>query len=225
MASLLLVEDDASLRDSLTLVLAHEGHDVTACADAEAALALALPMTADLVVLDVGLPGMDGLRLCRRLRDQGRTAPILMLTARHAVDDRVRGLDAGADDYLVKPFALDELLARVRALLRRRPASTSTHVGLDDLRVDLAQRRAWRGEHELELTKLEFNLLAALATTAPRVATRTALHTQVWGTDGDYMSNSLEVHVSQLRRKTEAHGGPRLLHTVRGVGYQLRPAG
>ena len=178
----------------------------------------------DLSILDLGLPGLDGLELCERLRRHGYHGPILMLTARHEVTDRVRGLDAGADDYLVKPFALDELLARVRAMLRRRVRSgvASTNLLLGDVELDVDTREVRRGGDLLDLTKLEFDLLRVLMEASPIVMTRASLHEQVWGFEEDHMSNSLEVFVSQLRKKMEADGGQRLIHTVRGVGYVAR---
>ena len=224
-----IVEDDRSLREMLVAVLAGHGYDATAHPDAEALIAVGLDERDALLVLDVGLPGMDGLDLCARLRRDRVVVPILMLTARHDTPDRVAGLDAGADDYLVKPFALDELLARVRALVRRgtdlgssssQPASAERRVG--DLVIDHDLRAAWRGETELALTQREFDLLWFLVGRSPSVVTRELLHEHVWGTDAEFMSNSLEVFVSQLRRKTEVGGAGRLIHTVRGVGYTVR---
>ena len=179
----------------------------------------------DAAIIDIGLPGIDGLEVCRRLRANGRTAPVMMLTARHEVQDRVLGLDAGADDYLVKPFALDELLARVRALHRRHGTAASavdTQLELDDLTIDPGTRVATRGEDPLDLTRIEFDLLHLLVAKSPAVLTRDAIHERIWGYEQEHMSNSLEVFVSQLRRKTERDGRPRLVHTVRGVGYTAR---
>ena len=171
------------------------------------------------------MPGTDGLAVCRILRDRGNHTPVLMLTARHEVSDRVAGLDAGADDYLVKPFALDELLARVRALLRR----ASVTGGEDELRVgdmtlDPNRRQAWRGDRELELTKTEFDLLELLMFNAGIVVTRDTIYERIWGFDFETSSKSLDVYIGYLRRKTEADGEPRLIHTVRGVGYTARVA-
>ena len=219
-----IVEDDRSLRETLAAVLGHEGLDVAAFSAAEELLRA--PCVGDLVILDVGLPGMDGLACCEELRRRRFSGPILMLTARHEIPDRVRGLDAGADDYLVKPFALDELLARVRSMVRRAAASGSS-VGtwtLGDLVVDGDRREASRAGRALVLTKLEFDLVRLLVENSPRVLTREVLHDRVWGYDGEHMSNSLEVAVSQVRRKLEADGMPRIIHTVRGVGYVARPA-
>ncbi|MEO1058641.1 MAG: response regulator transcription factor [Actinomycetota bacterium] len=221
---IVVVEDDQSVREMLAAVLTSAGHVVDAHGDGEHAVAADASLVADLVILDVGLPGMDGLEVCRRLRRHGRTSPVLMLTARHEIRDRVDGLDAGADDYLVKPFALDELLARVRALLRRgAPLDNAPGpLQLDDLVIDPVTREAARAGHALDLTRLEFDLLRLLVARSPAVLTRECLHEEIWGYDEDLMSNSLEVFVSQLRRKTEVHGGARLVHTVRGVGYTAR---
>ena len=222
-ARLSIVEDDRSLRETLAAVLSHEGLEVSAYATAEDLLRA--PGVGDLVILDVGLPGIDGLGCCSELRRRRFDGPILMLTARHEVPDRVRGLDAGADDYLVKPFALEELLARVRSMTRRRaPATASGTVALDDVIVDVDRREATRAGRPLRLTKLVFDLVRLLVENSPRVLTRDVLHDRVWGYDGEHMSNSLEVAVSQLRRKLEAAGEPRLIHTVRGVGYVARSA-
>ena len=226
--SIVVIEDDQSLREMLSSILSANGYDVVAFADGETAVADDCTIEAGLAIIDVGLPGMDGLDVCRRVRLHGRIAPVMMLTARHDVHDRVLGLDAGADDYLVKPFALDEFLARVRALLRRRGAvaddahDATTDCRIDDLVVDPHTRIATRGDDVLELTRLEFDLLHLFVSNAPGVLTREAIHERIWGYDQDHMSNSLEVFVSQLRRKTEAGGRPRLIHTVRGVGYDAR---
>lgn len=180
---------------------------------------------AELIVLDVMMPNMDGLTMCRRLRAAGDRTPILMLTARVEVSDRVSGLDAGADDYLPKPFDLDELLARVRALLRRvTPDDTASDLETEDLRIDDAARRAWRGERELELTKTEFELLTLLVRNAGIVLTHTQIYDAIWDYDFGPESKALAVYIGYLRRKTEEAGEPRLIQTVRGVGYTLRPA-
>ncbi|MEM9514275.1 MAG: response regulator transcription factor [Actinomycetota bacterium] len=226
-AHIVVVEDDQSVREMLAAVLTSAGHRVDAYGEGEQAVMHDASLVADLAILDVGLPGMDGLEVCRRLRRHGRIAPVLMLTARHEVGDRVDGLDAGADDYLVKPFALDELLARVRALLRRGAPPDGAGPGaleLDDLLIDPVTREAVRSGHRLELTRLEFDLLRLLVDRSPAVLTREFLHQEIWGYDEHLMSNSLEVFVSQLRRKTERHGGERIVHTVRGVGYTARVA-
>ena len=225
MNSVVVIEDDQSLREMLSSILTSNGYEVVPYADGESAVREQQTISAGLAIIDVGLPGMDGLDVCRRLRADGRSAPVLMLTARHEIHDRVLGLDAGADDYLVKPFALDELLARVRALLRRQHGATpddSVRHTLDDLRVDPSTRLATRGEQPLDLTRLEFDLLHLLVANSPSVLSREALHESIWGYDQEHMSNSLEVFVSQLRRKTEWGGRSRLIHTVRGVGYTAR---
>ena len=224
-ARILVVEDDPNVADSLAMVLEYEGYAVVAVATGEAGLDELAAAPADLVILDVNLPGIDGMSACKRMRTDGFAGPVLMLTARHEVRDRVEGLDSGADDYLAKPFALAELLARVRALLRREGTDTGTDgttAAVGDLVVDAAARRAWRAGHSVELTKREFDLLELLVANAGTVLTRDDLHRTVWGYDEDLGSNSLEVFVSALRRKTEADGLPRLIHTVRGVGYVAR---
>lgn len=225
----IVVEDDRSLREVLTSVLTHEGHDARSVGDAESLLAEVPPAEPALVILDVNLPGMDGVECCRTLRDRGHAGSILMLTARHEVRDRVSGLDAGADDYLVKPFALDELLARVRSMLRRHGdhGAPAAAVGdevleLADLSIEMGTRRVRRAGTDVELTKLEFDLLALLVTNSPNVLTREVLHDRVWGHDGSFMSNSLEVAVSHLRRKLAGDDLEPLIHTVRGVGYVAR---
>ncbi|GAC1587657.1 MAG: two-component system response regulator MprA [Acidimicrobiales bacterium] len=193
-------------------------------ADGQGALDELLHDPADAILLDVSMPGIDGLEVCRRLRAAGDHTPILMLTARHATADRVAGLDAGADDYLVKPFALEELLARLRALLRRAGPGTSESdvLRLADLTLDPASRIVRRGLRLLELTRTEFNLLELLLRNHGQVLTREVIFDRVWGYDFGANSNSLEVYVGYLRRKTEAEGEARLIHTVRGVGYVLR---
>jgi len=225
-SSIVVVEDDQSVREMLCAVLVAEGHQVTSFPDGEQATAGSELEGAGLVILDVGLPEMSGFDVCRRLRRTDPTVPVLMLTARHAVTDKVEGLDAGADDYLVKPFALDELLARVRALVRRSRGQVKPGVDrvvvLDDLEVDLDVRQARRGDRRLDLTRIEFDLLWLLVSNSPIVLRRELIHDHIWGYDQDHMSNSLEVFVSQLRRKTEVGGGRRLIHTVRGVGYVAR---
>ena len=179
-----------------------------------------------MIVLDVLMPHVDGLTACRKLRERGDRTPVLMLTARHEVSDRVAGLDAGADDYLVKPFALDELLARLRALLRRTSMSGDTDevLRVGDLSLDPARRQVRRGDRELELTKTEFDLLELLLFNAGIVLTREQIYERIWGFDFETSSKSLDVYISYLRRKTEEAGETRLIHTVRGVGYTARPA-
>jgi two-component system, OmpR family, response regulator MprA len=222
-ARVVVAEDDRGVRDSLARALRFEGYDVATVADGAAALAAVEERQPDVVVLDVMMPHVDGLTACRRLRDRYRHLPILLLTARHEVSDRVSGLDAGADDYLVKPFALDELLARLRALLRRGSLSGTEEVlRVDDLRLDPRARLAWRGDLVLELTKTEFDLLELLMVNAGIVLPRDTIYDRIWGYDFETNSRSLDVYVGYLRRKTEAEGAGRLLHTVRGVGYVLR---
>lgn len=221
-----IVEDDLSVREMLAAVLTHEGYAVTSHDSGEAALADPGTAAADVIVLDIGLPDTDGLVVCERLRSNGYAGPILMLTARHTIGDRVAGLDAGADDYLVKPFALDELLARVRAMARRTTVTAVSPDGhrleLGDLVVDLGTRTVTRGDAAVDLTKFEFELLHLLVANAPMVLSRDVLYDRVWGYDQENASNSLEVFISQLRKKLEAGGGDRLIHTVRGVGYTAR---
>ena len=192
--------------------------------DGRAALDDLLTTPADAILLDVTMPGVDGLEVCRRLRAAGDQTPILMLTARHATADRVAGLDAGADDYLVKPFALEELLARIRALLRRvgPEAGSDEILRVADLSLQPSTRIVRRGERTMELTRTEFSLLELLLRNAGQVLTREVIFDRVWGYDFGANSNSLEVYIGYLRRKTEADGEPRLIHTVRGVGYVLR---
>lgn len=220
---LLVAEDDRAVRESLVRALELEGYQVTAVNDGTGALDALESQPHDLLLLDVMMPNLDGLTLCRRLRARGDRTPILMLTARVEISDRVSGLDAGADDYLPKPFAIDELLARIRALLRRTTPSTAGGViEVGDLRIDESARRAWRGGRELELTKTEFDLLAVLAQNAGIVLSHSQIYDLVWGYDFGPESKSLAVYVGYLRRKTEEDGEPRLIHTVRGVGYTLR---
>ncbi len=226
--SIVIVEDDRSVRDMLESVLTHSEYDVTSFADGAKVVDDPATRLADLVVLDVGLPDISGFDVCRRLRQAGYRRGILMLTARHEVQDRVEGLDAGADDYLVKPFALDELLARVRANVRRFAnasppvADDQPTLTLADLTIDRATFTAQRSGTNLELTKIEFTLLELLVANSPRVLTREVLYERIWGLDAASNSNSLEVFVSQVRKKTEAAGGSRVVQTVRGVGYVAR---
>ena len=220
---ILVVDDDPALRTALDRALKLEGYNVSFAHDGRQALQMMTGTSQDAVILDLGLPLMDGLEVCRRVRERGDRTPVLMLTARDAVTDRVEGLDAGADDYLVKPFALDELLARVRALLRRTNAAPSEGViKFGDLVLDLQTMEVRRGQRELQLTRTEFRLLELFMRNPRVVLTRSRIFEEVWGYDFGASSNALEVYVSYLRRKLEAEGEPRLIHTVRGVGYTLR---
>jgi two-component system, OmpR family, response regulator MprA len=215
----LVVEDDARLAATLERMLAAEGHDVEVAGDGHAALKSARSHAPDLAVLDVMLPGVDGITVCRRLRETAQF-PILMLTALSGTDERVRGLDSGADDYLVKPFAYEELLARVRALLRRtRPVD---RLRFGDLVLEPAARSAWRGSRSLALTATEFELLAHFLRHARQVLTRDQLLAAVWGETEPETDNVVAVYVGYLRQKLEERGEPRLLQTVRGAGYALR---
>ncbi len=225
--SVVVVEDDQSVREMLAAVISHEGYTVAAFADAETALAAGSLAEAAVVILDVGLPGQSGTELCAQLRIDGHTGAVLMLTARHEVADRVSGLDAGADDYLVKPFALEELLARVRALARRSglraaPLPAEEPLRLGELSIDPPTRTVRHGRHEVELTNTEFELLHLLVSSSPVVLTRDVIHEHIWGYEEEFGSNTLAVFVSQLRRKLEVDGLPRLIHTVHSVGYVAR---
>jgi len=220
---LLVVDDDPSLREALALVLDLNGFDVTTAGDGREAIRMLVEAPPDAVVLDVLMPGIDGLEVCRRMRAAGDRTPVLMLTARTEVSERVEGLEAGADDYLAKPFAREELVARLRALLRRTGwEGDDTTLRFEDLKLDPSTHEARRGDRLLELTRTEFLLLELLMRHPRKVLTRTAIFDQVWGYDFGPASNSLEVYVGYLRRKTEAAGETRLVHTVRGVGYVLR---
>ena len=220
---ILVADDDPSLRDALRRALKLEGYDVELAADGVEALSALADASPDLVVLDVAMPNADGLEVARRIRADGNRVPILMLTARDAVDDRVAGLDAGADDYVVKPFALEELFARVRALSRRSGASDGRSIlRFADLTLDPATHEVQRGDRAIELTRTEFLLLELFLLNPRQVLTRSLIFERVWGFDFGPTSNSLEVYIGYLRRKTEAEGEPRLIQTVRGVGYALR---
>jgi len=219
---ILVVDDDAGVRQAVGRALAFEGYDVTQAGDGSEALRLVSSERPDAIILDVVMPEIGGLDVCRELRATGDDLPILVLTARHSVADRVAGLDAGADDYLVKPFDLDELLARLRALLRRSDATADEVLTLGDLTLSPGSRLVERAGAPLELTRTEFNLLELLLRNAGQVLTRELILDRVWGYDFQTTSNSLEVYVGYLRRKTEAAGGDRLIHTVRGVGYVAR---
>jgi len=223
-ARILVVDDERALRDSLRRALALEGYDVELAADGQEALSrlVAHDVAPDAIVLDVLMPGLDGLEVARRLRRAGDRTPILMLTARAEIDDRVAGLDAGADDYLVKPFALEELFARVRALLRRADREDGDVLRFADLELDPATREVRRDGDRIELTRTEFALLELFLRNPRQVLTRSLIFERVWGYDFGLSSNSLDVYIGYLRRKTEIAGRPRLIHTIRGVGYALR---
>jgi two-component system, OmpR family, response regulator MprA len=217
----LIVEDDADIADVLRRSLRNEGYEVRTSADGIEALDVAAGFVPDLVVLDLGLPGLDGVEVCRRLRSDG-DVPILMLTARAETEDRVTGLDSGADDYLVKPFERKELLARIRALLRRRPPRGAASLEVGDLTLNPDTREVRRGEREIELTNREFELLEFLMRNERLVVSRERLLDEVWGYDPMAATNTIDVFISNLRRKLEADEEPRLLHTKRGAGYVLR---
>jgi two-component system response regulator MprA len=223
----LVVDDDPDVRDSLSRSLRFEGYTVTTAADGEQALARLADERPDVLVLDLQMPVLGGLETCRRLRLQGDDIPVLMLTARDGTRDRVTGLDAGADDYLPKPFALEELLARLRALLRRSTAGGTGRQGsevltYEDLELDTGTREARRAGHPMNLTRTEHALLELFLRNPRQVLTRQQILSEVWGYDFDPGSNTLEVYVGYLRRKTEEHNRTRLVHNVRGVGYSLR---
>ncbi|MEY9839098.1 response regulator transcription factor [Streptomyces sp. 846.5] len=231
LARVLVVDDEPALRDALESSLAFEGYEVTTASDGLEALDAIAEKSPDLVLLDIMMPRMDGLTTVRRLRSRGDTVPVLMLTARDAVGDRVTGLDVGADDYLAKPFELDELLARVRALLRRNSIAQAAGVGgaaedevlaFEDLKMNTTTREVTRAGQPVELTRTEYMLLEMFLAHPRQVLTREQILKAVWGFDFEPSSNSLDVYVMYLRRKTEAGGMPRLVHTVRGVGYALR---
>ena len=222
---LLVVDDEASVREALALVLDLSGFEVATAPDGREAIRRLATDPPDAVILDVLMPGLDGLEVCRRMRAVGDRTPVLMLTARTEVSERVAGLEAGADDYLAKPFAREELIARLRALLRRTGWQGDEQVlRFEDLELDPAAHEARRGGRLLELTRTEFLLLELLLRHPRQVLTRASIFDRVWGYDFGPSSNSLEVYVGYLRRKTEAAGEPRLVHTVRGIGYVLRSA-
>jgi two-component system response regulator MprA len=221
---LLVVDDDPAIREALELVLSLNGFEVAVAADGREAIRTMAAARSDAVVLDVMMPGLDGLEVCRRIRAAGDRTPVLMLTARVDVSERVAGLEAGADDYLAKPFAHEELVARLHALLRRTGwEGEPGTLRFEDLELDPLAHEAHRDGRLLELTRTEFLLLELLMNHPRQVLTRSTIFDRVWGYDFGPASNSLEVYIGYLRRKMEAAGGPRLLHTVRGVGYVLRP--
>jgi two-component system response regulator MprA len=221
--TILVVDDEPAVRESLRRALELEGYEVELAADGEEAVSrLERNGQPDVVILDILMPGMDGLEVCRRIRAARNSVPVLMLTARAEVDSRVAGLDAGADDYLPKPFALAELLARLRALLRRAGGDSTEKLRFVDLELDLGTREVARGGDPIELTRTEFSLLELFLRNPRQVLTRSIIFERVWGYDFGPTSNSLDVYIGYLRRKTEAGDKPRLIHTVRGVGYALR---
>jgi len=219
---ILVVDDEPAVRESLRRALRLEGYEVDLAGDGQEALESMRSNGVDAMILDVSMPRLDGLETCRRLRSEGSALPVLMLTARDEVADRVAGLDAGADDYVVKPFALEELLARLRALLRRAAPADGDVLRFADLELDPATRDVTRGGVRIELTRTEFSLLELFLRNPRQVLTRSIIFERVWGYDFGFGSNSLDVYIGYLRRKTEAGGEPRLIHTVRGVGYALR---
>ncbi len=222
---ILVVDDDQAVRDSLARSLSYTGSDVQTAADGIEALAKLASYTPDAIVMDVMMPRLDGLETTKMLRESGNEVPILILTARDAVGDRVDGLDAGADDYMVKPFALDELLARLRALTRRAKPATEAEartLQFQDLILDPQHREVTRGGHHISLTRTEFALLNVFMENPRKVLERNTLLNEVWGFEFPTTANSLEVYIGYLRRKTEVGGLPRLIHTVRGIGYVLR---
>ena len=218
---ILVVEDDEEIADVLRRSLRNEGYEARTAADGPSGLAAAAEFNPDLLILDLGLPGMDGIEVCRRFREQG-DVPILMLTARSEVEDRVEGLDSGADDYLVKPFERQELLARIRALLRRRPPRGSASITVGDLSLNPDTREVRRGEREIELTNREFELLEYLMRNQRLVISREQLLDDVWGYDPLAATNTIDVFISNLRRTLESDGESRLLHTKRGAGYTIK---
>jgi two-component system, OmpR family, response regulator MprA len=225
MMRILVVDDERAVRESLRRALELENYEIELAADGPEALEkLESDRQPDAIVLDVLMPGMDGLEVCRTIRREGNRVPVLMLTARTQVEDRVEGLDAGADDYLTKPFALEELLARLRALLRRTADGSGEMLRFADLELDPGTREVRRSGEPIELTRTEFSLLELFLLNPRQVLTRSVIFERVWGYDFGYGSNSLDVYIGYLRRKTEAGGKPRLIHTVRGVGYALREA-
>ena len=220
---ILIVDDEPAVRDSLRRALELEGYDIDLAENGREALErLESNGQHDAVILDVLMPGLDGLEVCRRIRRAGNHVPVLMLTARDEVANRVAGLDAGADDYVTKPFALEELLARMRALLRRTTDETDEVLRFADLKLDPGTREVRRSDDLIELTRTEFSLLELFLLNPRQVLTRSIIFERVWGYDFGFASNSLDVYIGYLRRKTELGGRPRLIHTVRGVGYALR---
>jgi two-component system response regulator MprA len=224
---ILVVDDDEKITSMLRRSLTFEGHEVSTAANGQDALVKLMQREPDLLILDVMMPYVDGWEVCRRLREGGSTVPVLMLTAKDEIKDRVKGLDTGADDYLVKPFALEELLARVRALLRRRKDQTdnSSQLTFEDLRMDIDTREVFRGTRRIELTAREFDLLHLFLSNARKVLAKETIMDRIWGYDYSGESNVLEVYIAMLRQKLEDNGEKRLIHTVRGAGYVLRGEG
>ncbi|MEV6767501.1 response regulator transcription factor [Nocardia sp. NPDC051030] len=220
--SVLVVEDDPNVRSTLDQLLRFEGYEVRLASDGQEALELLEQQRPDLAVVDVVMPRLDGLSLCRLLRRRGDRLPILVLTARHQVGDRVAGLDAGADDYLPKPFDIEELLARLRALLRRSAPEAEDILTIADLTLNPSTREVRRDGREIELTRTEFDVLELLIRNQRVVLSKGQIYEHIWGFDFDTESRSLDVYIGYLRRKTEQYGGPRLIHTVRNVGYTVR---
>ena len=221
-ATVLVAEDDRHVRQALERILRFEGYTVVTVGDGAAALEAIDEHAPDAIVLDVMMPLVDGLGVCRRLRARGDRTPVLMLTARDEVSDRVAGLDAGADDYLPKPFSLDELLARLRSLLRRAEMSTGGPLVVEDLQLDPEAHRVRRGDRVIDLTRTEFQILELLMRHPDTVLDRATMYAEIWGYDVETSSKSLDVHTRYVRRKLEAEGEPRVIHTVHGVGYVLR---
>jgi two-component system response regulator MprA len=219
---ILIIEDNEAIVKLLQRGLVYEGYKVDVALDGEAGLKMAKEHHPDLVVLDLMLPGIDGIEVCKELRSDSSSLPILMLTAKDAIQDRVLGLDAGADDYMVKPFELDELLARVRALLRRTQSDRATSLSFADLTLDTSTRLASRGNRTIQLTATEFDLLELFLRHPHQVLTREVIFDRIWGYDFGGESNVLDVYIRYLRQKLEEKGEPRLIHTARGVGYALR---
>ena len=221
-ASVLVVEDDRAVRNAIERALSFEGYSVATARDGAEALSALINDPPEVIVLDVMMPHVDGLETCRRIRARGITTPILILTARQEISDRVAGLDAGADDYMVKPFALEELLARLRALLRRSSGATAEVLSVGDLTLNVGTRLVTRAGAAIDLTKTEFDLLELLLRNAGIVLERGVIYERIWGYDFETTSNSLDVYIGYLRRKTEPDEASRLIHTVRGVGYVAR---
>src|SRR6185295_5210897 len=220
----LVVEDEKKLAGFIRRALKEDGHAVDVCNDGDTGMHRATSETYDAVILDLMLPGRGGLEILRSIREKGRSEPVLILTARDSLQDRVTGLDRGADDYLTKPFALDELRARVRALLRRGKGGVSAVLKFSDLSMDLVERTMVRGKRSIELTPREFSLMEYFLRNPRRVLTRTSIAEHVWDYNFDWQSNVVDVSVNGVRRKTEEKGEPRLIHTLRGVGYVLKEA-